>query len=133
MSQENVDLLSRGLDAWNRADLAATLELLSEDFEFRPMRGLFFDIDPVYRGHDGWNRFWKIWRGAWESVTIRVERIEDLGDRVMAVITFDGVGRGSGAQVSMSFGQIWTISDGLIRQIEVLAPNEALEAAGLSE
>ena len=132
MSQESVNLLLRGIDAWNRADLAATLELMSDDFEFRPTRD-FFDLDPVYRGHDGWRRFWQVWRDAWESVTVRVERIEDLGDRLLAVVTFDGVGRGSGVQVSMSFGQIWTISEGLARQIDVLQPNEALEAAGLRE
>jgi hypothetical protein len=41
--------------------------------------------------------FWKTWRDAWETVTIRVERVEDLGDDVLVLVTFDGVGRGSGA------------------------------------
>jgi hypothetical protein len=66
-------------------------------------------------------------------VTIRVERIEDLGDRALVVVTFDGVGRGSGASVSMRFGQIWAFRDGLAARIDVLDPQEALEAAGLSE
>ncbi len=34
---------------------------------------------------------------------------------------------------SMSFGQIWTLRDGLVERIDVLEPNDALEAAGLRE
>ena len=64
-------------------------------------------------------------------MTIRVERIEDLGDDVLVLVTFDGVGRGSGASVSMSFGQVWAFRDGLAARIDVLDPQEALEAAGL--
>jgi ketosteroid isomerase-like protein len=132
MSEENVELGLRGVDAWNRGDLGWILDHLTEDFEFRTA-GLFPDLDPIYSGHDGWRAFWMTWRDAWETVTIRVERIEDLGDDVLVVVTFDGVGRGSGASVSMSFGQIWAFRDGLAARIDVLDPQEALEAAGLSE
>jgi hypothetical protein len=58
---------------------------MTEDFEFRPVLA-FFDLDSVYRGHDGFTRFWNIWRGAWETVTIEVGRIEDLGDQVLAMV-----------------------------------------------
>jgi ketosteroid isomerase-like protein len=132
MSQENVELMTRGVDAWNRGDLGWILDHLTDDFEFRPTLD-FFDLDPIYHGHDGWRAFWRTWRDAWETVTIRVERIEDLGDRALAVVTFDGVGRGSGASVSMSFGQIWAFRDGLAARIDVLDPQEAVEAAGPSE
>jgi ketosteroid isomerase-like protein len=132
MSEENVELGLRGVDAWNRGDLGWILDHLTEDFEFRTAQ-LFPDLDPIYSGHDGWRAFWRTWRDAWETVTIRVERIEDLGDRALVVVTFDGVGRGSGASVSMRFGQIWAFRDGLAARIDVLDPQEALEAAGLSE
>jgi hypothetical protein len=58
-------------------------------------------------GVAAWREFWKTWRDAWETVTIRVERIEDLGDDVLA------------------------FRDGLAARIDVLDPQEALEAAGL--
>jgi ketosteroid isomerase-like protein len=132
MSQESVEVLRRGIDAWNRGDLAATLALLSHEFEFRPAPD-FFDLDAVYRGHEGWTRFWEVWRDAWESVTIRIDRMEDLGDRVLAIVTFDGIGRGSGVRASITYGQIWTIRDGLALRCEVLHPEEALESAGLRE
>jgi ketosteroid isomerase-like protein len=130
MAQENVDLLLHACDAWNRGDLDATIEMMTEDFEFRPAL-VFFDLDPLYRGPDGWREFWKVWRDAWETVSIRVERVEDLGDRAYAIVAFDGIGRGSKAPVSMSFGQLWSFRDGLVERIEVLERDQtAEEAAG---
>ena len=128
MAQENVDLLLRACDAWNRSDLDATIEMMTEDFEFRPAL-VFFDLDPLYRGHEGWREFWKIWRDAWETVSIRVERVEDLGDGAYAIVVFEGIGRGSGAPVSMSFGQLWSFRDGLVERIDVGEPDQSPDLA----
>ena len=128
MAQENVDLLLRACDAWNRSDLAATIEMMAEDFEFRPAL-VFFDLDPLYRGHEGWREFWKIWRDAWETVSIRVERVEDLDDGAYAIVVFEGIGRGSGAPVSMSFGQLWSFRDGLVERIDVGEPDQSPDLA----
>jgi ketosteroid isomerase-like protein len=132
MSQENIDLILRGYEAWNRGDLDWILDHLTDDFEFHPAPD-FFDLDPVYHGHDGFRKFWRIWRGAWETVMIRVQRTEDLGDRAYVLVRFEGIGRGSGASVSMSFGQIWRLRDGLAARLDVLDPQDALETAGLTE
>ncbi len=128
MAQENVDLLLRACDAWNRSDLDATIEMMTEDFEFRPAL-VFFDLDPLYRGHEGWREFWKIWRDAWETVSIRVERVQDLGDRAYAIVVFEGIGRGSGAPVSMSFGQLWSFREGLVQRIDVGEPDQSPDLA----
>jgi ketosteroid isomerase-like protein len=131
MSQENVDLMLGGYEAWNRSDLDGMLERMTEDFEFRPLLA-FFDLEPVYLGREGFTRFWNVWRGAWESVVIRIERIEELPDgRVLLLVVFEGIGSESGAAVSMSMGHIWTFRDGLAARCDVLEPDEALEAAGL--
>jgi ketosteroid isomerase-like protein len=133
MSEENVETLRRGYDAWNRGDLEASLALVTEDFEFRPLLA-FADLEPVYRGPEGFTQFWNIWRSAWESVVIRVERLEALSDdRMFAIVVFNGIGKGSGAPVSMTFGHIWVFRDGLGARCDVLEPDQALEAAGLPE
>jgi ketosteroid isomerase-like protein len=132
LSGENLELMLRGVDAWNRGDLDWILDHTTEDFEFRPTLD-FFDLDPIYDGPDGWRAFWRTRRDASASVTMHVERIEDLGDHTFVVVTFDGVGRGRGASVSMAFGQIWALRDGLAARIDVLHPQEALKAAGLRE
>jgi ketosteroid isomerase-like protein len=133
MSQENVELARQAYEAWNRGDLDWLLNHMTEDFEFWPGLG-FSDMDDVYRGKAGWRRFAETWREAWEEITVRVERIEEVDDRIVALLTFDARGRGSGVEVSLQVGQVATVREGKVAKL-VSAPSwgEALEAAGLSE
>jgi ketosteroid isomerase-like protein len=133
MSQENVELARQAYEAWNRGDLDWFLDHMTEDFEFRPGLG-FSDLDIVYRGKRGWRRFAETWREAWEDITVTVERIEDVDDRIVALLTFDGKGRGSGVEVSVRVGQVATVTEGRVSKL-VSTPDwaEALEAAGLRE
>jgi ketosteroid isomerase-like protein len=133
MSQENVELAQQAYEAWNRGDLDWFLDHMTEDFEFRPGLG-FSDLRPVYHGKEGWRRFAETWREAWEDITVRVERIEDRDDRIVALLTFDGKGRGSGVEVSIRVGQVATVAEGRVSKLVAIPDwDEALEAAGLSE
>ena len=97
-----VELYRESVEAWNRGDLGWYRGRIAEESEVRALRG-FPGIDPVYFGPAGWEEFWNIWRDAWESVTITADRIEELDDEsVRAVITFDGVGKESGAAVTLT-------------------------------
>jgi ketosteroid isomerase-like protein len=116
MPQENVGLARQAYEAWNRGDLDWFLDHMTEDFEFRPGLG-FSDLDAVYRGREGWRRFAETWREAWEDITVRVERIEDLDDRIVALLTFAGVGRGSGVEVSIRVGQVATVTEGRVSKL----------------
>ena len=48
MSQENVELARRSLDAFSRGDLEAVLDGFAPGFEFHPS-GRFMDTQRVYR------------------------------------------------------------------------------------
>ncbi len=52
MSQENVELVYRTRDAFNRHDIDAFLALCDHDVEFTP-RALELEGGGPYRGHDG--------------------------------------------------------------------------------
>ena len=56
MSQERLDLVRRGYDAWNSGDRSWVLEHMSEDVEWvTPAE----DPDPgTYRGYAGVEKFW---------------------------------------------------------------------------
>jgi ketosteroid isomerase-like protein len=109
------------------------LEHLASDFEFHTS-GRFMDTQAVYRGREGFIDFWNTFQAAWESITISIERIEDLGDRVLTLGIFHGRGRGSGAKASVEAAWLGTLRDGLIVHLLTFASwDEALEAAGLSE
>ena len=133
MSLETVELTRQAYEAWNEGDLDWMLDHMTEDFEFQPGLG-FSDLDAVIRGKEGWRRFAETWREAWEDITVRVERIEELDDRVVALLTFDGRGRGSGVEVSLRVGHVATVRDGRLSKLVSNASwDEALEAVGLSE
>jgi ketosteroid isomerase-like protein len=133
MSEENVEINRRFFDAYNRGDLEATLDFIAPEFEFRPS-WLFMDTESTYHGREGWSEFWHTFRAAWESITVNLERIEDLGDQMLVLGTFHGRGHGSGVEVKREAAWLTTLRDGLFAQTQTLASwAEALEAAGLSE
>jgi ketosteroid isomerase-like protein len=133
MTQENVEIVLRGLDAFSSGDLEGILGDLAPDFEFNPS-GRFMDTQQLYRGPAGFADFWNAFQAAWEKITISVERIEELDDRVLTLGTFHGRGGGSGVEVNAEAAWIHTIKDGLIVRLRSFATwKEALEAAGLRE
>jgi hypothetical protein len=98
MPSENVHLLQNFNDAWNRGDFAGCIASISSDWEYRTTE-FFLGIDPVYRGEEGFTRFWSTFRGAWESFTVEFKRVEDLGDVVLALQMVHGKGKGSAIEV----------------------------------
>ena len=133
MSQENVEIPRKFFDAYNRGDLEATLDFIAPEFEFRTS-GLFMDTESTYLGREGWYEFWHTFRAAWESITVNLKRIEDLGDQVLVLGTFHGRGHGSGVEVTREAAWLVTLRDGLLAQSRTFETwADALEAAGLSE
>lgn len=125
MSEENLELAREGYDAWNRDDLDWFIEHMTDDAEMRPIRGAF-DFDEVYHGHEGWTEFWEIWRESWSSIEVRVQRMQDLGDQgVLVLLAFEGVGRASGAEVSIALAHWLTFRDGKLAGITVMTPEAA--------
>jgi ketosteroid isomerase-like protein len=133
MSEENVAIVRRGIDAFSGGDLEAVLDDLSPEFEFNPS-GRFMDTQQTYRGREGFVDFWRGFQAAWEEITVSIERIEDLGDRVLTLGTFHGKGGESGVEVDAEAAWLHTVRDGLIVHLRSFATwKEALAAAGLSE
>jgi ketosteroid isomerase-like protein len=133
MSEENVEVPRRFFDAYNRGDLETTLGLIAPEFEFRPS-GLFMDTETTYHGPEGWSEFWHTFRTAWESITVHLERIEDLGDRVLVLGTFHGRGHGSGVEVTREVAWLATLRDGLFAESRTFVSwAEAQQAVGLSD
>src|SRR2546426_12543602 len=58
MSQENVEIVRRANEAWNRDDLDAALLLIHPDIEVRQPGDLYLGMKSVYRGHAGVREWW---------------------------------------------------------------------------
>ena len=123
----------RGFDAFGRGEFDESLEGLAPNFEFHPS-GRFMDTQPVYQGREGMREFWRTFRDAWDDISIEIERIDDLGDRVLTLGTFHGRTGGTSAEVRAESGWIHTFEDGLVVRMRAFATwREAIEAADLSE
>jgi ketosteroid isomerase-like protein len=133
VSREDVTLVREGFDAWNRGDLQWILDHTSPDWEWRPA-GVFPGTDAVYRGKEGFAKFWNTFREPWENISVALERAEDLGDRVLALFTFYGKGRESGVEVTVRYANVFTVDGGIFTyQVGYADWESALEAVGLQE
>jgi ketosteroid isomerase-like protein len=133
MSEENVEIVRKAFAAFSRGDLEGTLDHLAPDLEFYPS-GRFMDTQPIYHGREEWTNFWSTFHAAWEQITISIQRIENVGDRVLVLGTFHGTGHESGVEVSVEAAWLARVKDGLVAVMHSFASwDEALEAAGLSE
>jgi ketosteroid isomerase-like protein len=133
MSQENVDRMRAALEAWNNGDLDGYLAVADPALIFHTS-GVFLPHDPVYRGHDGFHAFWKTFHDAWEQLDIDIARMDDLDNRVLALLSFDAVGRTSGVRVQRKIANVATFADGFIVELRAYRDwQQALKAVGVTE
>jgi len=135
MSQENVEIVRRLLDAFTRQDAQAVVELWTDDGEWRPAfigGGLLEGA--VFRGRDGATEFVELQAETWESVAAVPVDLRDLGDTVLAEVHLSAVGRGSGAPVERVTWNVFELRDGKAAAGTVYtSKEEALQAVGLKE
>jgi uncharacterized protein len=132
MSEENVELVRRGHEAFRDSGEDAIFEYLDADIEMTPVEDL---LDAgTFHGHDGVHRFFQTLREAFGDFTWEPQEFLDQGDHVVVATRFVAEGRGSGAPVEAMIYNVWTVRQGkAVRVHGYLSRARALEAAGLSE
>jgi ketosteroid isomerase-like protein len=132
MSQENVEILRRAVDAFDRGDRTAWLALLDEDYVITPAADW-----PGAREIRGGEAGWEFYRDVAQTLDFERSRIEftDAGrDKVVAHQRNEGRGHASGAAVELDYWIVATFRDGKILRNEWFTDHaETLEAAGLRE
>jgi ketosteroid isomerase-like protein len=134
MSQENQEIVRRGYEHF-MASGDFLPEIIHVDFvwDMSTFRG--WPEQQTYPGIEGARQFIADWDEAWEDWQVEVEDYFDAGaERVVTIVRQQGRSKATGVSVDMHFGQVWTIRDGQQHGMQMYAsPEEALEAAGLSE
>jgi ketosteroid isomerase-like protein len=129
MSQENVEIAGRAVDALQRGDWEACMEVYDPEIELDTSR---IPDGGVYKGRDQVWAFWARWFGAWDNPRRDLERIIDAGDSVVVLTRMSGRGRTTGAEVSLRAADVQTFRDGkVIRHVSYPDAAEALNALGL--
>ena len=135
MSQENVEIVRRAIDAWNRRDLAGLLDLAAPGIEYVNSPEA---VEPgTKRGLD---EVVGVFRSQWESLPggrMDINQLHDRGDEVIGVGRVSRLMPGSEARVGNPVLLSWRLENGRITRTEMLGAatrfQKALEAAGLSE
>ena len=135
MSEEDVETFKRGVDALNRRDVEALLEVLDAEIEWHSavLRGLAGE-QTVYRGHEGIREFFRDVFDAFVEIDTEYSEIRDLGGRIVAMGRVRVRGRESGAENESPIGSVTDVRGGKATRVQTYLDHaEALEAAGLSE
>jgi ketosteroid isomerase-like protein len=135
MSEENVEVVRRVSDAYNRRDVEAMLGELHPEVEWYPwLQVQLGGGATVYRGHEGIREGIRDGDDAFSEVRTELSEVRDLGERAVAIGYLRGRGRESGVMTESELAWIVDFKSGkVIRVREYLDPKEALEAAGLSQ
>jgi ketosteroid isomerase-like protein len=132
MSQENVEVMRRAMDAFNRGDGKAFDRLLTSDAEVVPVRAALEGT--TYRGLDAGTQYCTAVDQSWANLGWEVEEIRDGGEQILALGHIRGEGRDSGVAIDARAGWLAHFSEGRITRFQTFANrDDALEAAGLSE
>ena len=136
MSQENVEVVQRAVEAWNADDLDAFLAELHADLEWHP------SIEPglegtatIYRGHDGAQRLGGSTAARHGNDSrVGLRRFATSASRsCCSVGSSSPPGRQASSSARRSENCLSFEGGKIVRARDFLTHAEALEAAGLSE
>jgi ketosteroid isomerase-like protein len=134
MSESNVELHRRAIEAFNARDIEALIAYFDPSIEFH---STFAAVGgAVYHGHDGMRKYFRDQEDAWGGEILHVEpqAYFDIGGDTLAFFVMHGRGRRSGAEVAMPIAQVARWRDGLIVNLKAYAHREdALRDLGVSE
>ena len=134
MSQTNVELVRRAVDAWNSEGVEPLLEFYPEDVIWFPFPDSPDSADG-FRGHDGIREVMAGWSDSFDEFAVVTTEIRDCGDKVVWLGEISGRIKGSRVPVHQPMGSVASdFRGGKIGKARFFPSwEEALEAAGLSE
>jgi uncharacterized protein len=134
MSQENVEVVRRGFEAFADGGLDAMAEFWDPDINWRAAEGAIDDVGEMH-GRVAVRRYVQDWLDTFDDSSVVVEELRDVGDdRVLAIHRAKARAKLSGVEIDLRYAVVYTLRAGrVVRAREYLSVDEALEAVGLRE
>ena len=134
MSQENVEVVLRHVEALRRRDVEVLIAVVSPDVEWEDA---VFWSEPthVYRGEAALRAWFQAVVEPWESIDAEVEEVTDTeDDRVLLGGVLTARGKASGVETQIRGWFVLWVTNGKITRRQAFRDRDlALEAAGLSK
>jgi hypothetical protein len=132
MSEENVEIVRRAVEAFNKGGLEAAGEFFADDVEFHEPPEQ--PAPRVARGPDEVREMWGEFESAWAEHRSEPEEMRAVGENRVLLLSVEHFRGRDGVDVSAPWGAVLTIRDGKIARWQAFWDRrKALEAAGLSE
>ena len=133
MSEENVELLRRGVEAWNGRELDVWLDLGTPDVEWMPAGPAAVERT-VYRGYEEVRDGIEAVFETWEVFELQENEVRDLGESALWLGRVRMRGNASGIELDQEFAIHSVARNGKVALIHTfLSWREALRAVGLAE
>ena len=134
MSEENVEIVRRVTTEFTETHQVLP-ELVAPDFVWDLSSWPAWSGPQEFHGRDEFLRFFADWIDAYAEWDQEIEGVIDAGgNQVVETTRQRGRLRGSDSWIDWRYGIVYTVEEGLIRRGKLYGtPEEALEAAGLSE
>jgi len=133
LSEQNIELHRRTLEAFNARDVEAFLAFVDPSVEYHPVIATIGGVT-VYHGHEGIRSWFEDFEEVWGEVRVEPEAYFDLGERTLMFYRLQARGRQSGAEVSMELAMVVRWRENLLVYSKVYTERaEALSELGVSE
>jgi ketosteroid isomerase-like protein len=129
VSQENVEIVKAGFDAWNAGDMDRFRDMYDPNVVLHMVRD--WPEPGPYAGREAVMRQWAQMRETWDAdVAEPISDFIDVGDRVVVRQIWHGFGRGPDWNIDLTI--IFTLREGRVTCQEYFWDHaEALKAVGL--
>jgi ketosteroid isomerase-like protein len=132
VSEQNVEVHRRCVEALNRRDIEAVIACLDPSVEYYPLLSAIGVT--VYRGHEGLRSWFDQLDDAWGELRVEPEAYFDLGEQTLVFYVLRGRGRHSGAEVALPGAQVCRWRNGLgVYARQYGHREDALSDLGVSE
>jgi ketosteroid isomerase-like protein len=132
VSEENLEIVRRSIDAFNRGGLEEALRFLDHEIEWTTTSA--FLQAGTYQGHEGVRQFLRRATGTWDDLHVEPEELIDASDQVVVPLRITARGKQSGSPSVIRLVVLASLQDGVIVRIRSYTNTAgALKAAGVSE
>ena len=132
MSNENLEIVMRGTEAFNEGGVEALIPFIHPEFEATTPPNLASEPD-TYRGHDGVRRWFDSFYEVMDDIRWDTHGFaKQVGEKVVIQFTLRARGKTTGLDFGQDAVMVWTLRDGKATRMVMYAdPGEGMRAAGI--